>query len=76
MATSTAAVQRGTSYFIQGGYFGENTILKLLSFGGKQRTGIAWNGLSPEEEAVYGRRYNLRWAYESRQHTSRCSLPI
>ena len=48
----------GTSYFIQGGYFGENTILKLLSFGGKQRTGIAWNGLSPEEEAVYGRRYN------------------
>lgn len=48
----------GTSYFIQGGYFGENTILKFLSFGGKQRTGIAWNGLSPEEEAVYGRRYN------------------
>lgn len=48
----------GTSYFIQGGYFGENTILKLLSFGGKQRTGISWNGLSPEEEAVYGRRYN------------------
>lgn len=48
----------GTSYFIQGGYFGENTILKLLSFGGKQHTGIAWNGLSPEEEAVYGRRYN------------------
>ena len=48
----------GTSYFIQGGYFGETTILKLLSFGGKQRTGIAWNGLSPEEEAVYGRRYN------------------
>ena len=36
----------GTSYFLQGGYFGENTILKLLSFGGKQRTGIAWNGLS------------------------------
>ena len=48
----------GTSYFLQGGYFGENTILKLLSFGGKQQTGIAWNGLSPEEEAVYGRRYN------------------
>ena len=48
----------GTSYFVQGGYFGENTILKLLSFGGKQRTGIAWNGLSPEGEAVYGRRYN------------------
>ena len=48
----------GTSYFIQGGYFGENTILKLLSYGGKQRTGIAWNGLSPKEEAAYGRRYN------------------
>ena len=48
----------GTSYFLQGGYFGENTILKLLSFGGKQRTGIAWNGLSATEEATYGRRYN------------------
>ena len=48
----------GTSYFVQGGYFGENTILKLLAFGGKQRTGIAWNGLSPEDEAKYGRRYN------------------
>lgn len=48
----------GTSYFLQAGYFGDQTLLKFLAFGGKQRTGIAWNGLSPEEEAVYGRHYN------------------
>lgn len=49
---------KGDSYFLQAGYFGERSILKLLAFGGKQRTGIAWNGLSPEDEAKYGRRYN------------------
>lgn len=48
----------GRSYFVQGGYFGESTIVKLLAFGGKQRTGVAWNGLEPDQEAIYGRRYN------------------
>ena len=48
----------GRSYFIQGGYFGEKTILKFLAFGGKQHTGIAWNGLSAKDEAKYGRTYN------------------
>lgn len=48
----------GTSYFLQGGYVGELTTLRFLAFGGKQRTGIAWNGLSPADEAKYGRRYN------------------
>ncbi len=47
-----------TSYFAQAGYFDHNTVLKLLSFGGKEVTGIAWNGISPEQEAKYGRRYN------------------
>ena len=48
----------GRSYFVQGGYFGEKTILKFLAFGGKQHTGIAWNGLSAKDEAKYGRTYN------------------
>ena len=49
---------KGDSYFLQAGYFGERSVFKLLAFGGKQRTGIAWNGLSPEDEAKYGRTYN------------------
>ena len=48
----------GTSFFLQGGYLGDRTIVKLLAFGGKQRTGIAWNGLEPWQEALYGRTYN------------------
>ena len=48
----------GTSYFLQGGYFADETIVKLLAFGGKQRTGIAWNGITSKEETKYGRTYN------------------
>lgn len=46
------------SYFAQVGYFGTNTAVKFVTFGGKEITGIAWNGLSAEDEALYGRRYN------------------
>lgn len=46
------------SYFVQAGHFGENTVIKLLSFGGEEKTGIAWNGLKPSDEAKYGRTYN------------------
>lgn len=60
--TSDGYVDRGsvdlTSYFVQAGYFKGNTILKYLSFGGKEITGIAWNGISPKDEASLGRRYN------------------
>lgn len=47
-----------SSYFVQAGYFNERTVLKFISFGGKEVTGIAWHGISPEVEAKYGRRYN------------------
>ncbi len=60
--TSDGYVERGSvdlgSYFVQAGYFGANTVVKFLSFGGKEVTGIAWNGLSSSDEAKYGRRYN------------------
>lgn len=46
------------SYFVQAGYFNDNTVLKFISFGGKERTGIAWNGISKSDEAKYGRTYN------------------
>ena len=37
------------SYFVQGGYFGENTTIKLISFGGKEKTYHAWDGISKEQ---------------------------
>ena len=37
------------SYFLQGGYYGENTTLKLIAFGGKEKTYHAWDGISREQ---------------------------
>lgn len=60
--TSDGYVDRGDvdldSYFVQAGYFGGNTIIKFMSFGGKEVTGIAWNGLKLSDGEKYGRTYN------------------
>ena len=45
------------SYFLQGGYFGENTIVKFITFGGKEQTYHAWDGIS-REELTTNRTYN------------------
>ncbi len=47
----------GLGYFVQGAYLGDKMIIKLLSFGGKEKTGIAWWGLRPEHEQ-FGRTFN------------------
>lgn len=46
------------SYYLQAGYFTGNSMLKFVTFGGKERTGIAWNGISPSDIDKYGRRFN------------------
>lgn len=33
------------SYFLQGAYVGDNTLIKVLSFGGNEKTYQAWNGI-------------------------------
>lgn len=45
------------SYFAQVAYYGRSTSVKALSFGGKQRTYMAWNGLTAEQMAT-DRTYN------------------
>ena len=45
------------SYFIQGEYFGENTVVKLISFGGNEKTYHAWDGIS-REDLKSNRTYN------------------
>ena len=37
------------SYFLQGGYFGGNTSVKFITFGGKEKTYHAWDGISREQ---------------------------
>ena len=46
------------SYFLQAGYFGENTMVKFITFNGIEETYHAWNYTSKYEQSLYGRRYN------------------
>lgn len=46
------------SYFLQGGYFSDNTVVKLITFNGTEKTYHAWNYTSKYEQSKYGRRYN------------------
>ena len=46
------------SYFIQAGYFGDNTVVKFITFNGEEETYHAWNYTSKYEQSLYGRTYN------------------
>lgn len=45
------------SYFLSGAYYGENSLLRLNVFSGKERTFQAWNGINDEKLAT-DRRFN------------------
>ena len=59
--TSDGYIQRAwvdmKSYYFSGGYFNGNTALKFITFGGKEKTYQAWNGVSAENLAT-DRTYN------------------
>lgn len=46
-----------TSYFLQGGYYAENTRIKFITFGGNEKTYHAWDGIS-KEDLKNNRKYN------------------
>ncbi|MCM1310038.1 MAG: TonB-dependent receptor [Bacteroides sp.] len=52
------------SYFGQAAYTADNTLLRFLAFGGKERTYMAWDYASKEEMKEYGRRYNPCGQYD------------
>ena len=64
---SDGYIERGStdlkSYMAQVGYYGTNTKIKLLSFGGAAKTYLTYNGVSRDEMADYGRRYNSSGKY-------------
>ncbi len=64
---SDGYIDRGStdlkSYMFQAGYYGGNTMLKLVSFGGKAKTYLTYNGVTKEDMALYGRRYHTSGQY-------------
>lgn len=46
------------SYYLQGGYYNNNSSVKFITFAGEEQTYHAWNYASKEEMEKYGRRYN------------------
>jgi iron complex outermembrane receptor protein len=46
------------SYFLQAGYFGDNTVVKFITFNGVEETYHAWDYSSKYEQSIYGRRFN------------------
>ena len=66
---SDGYIDRGStdlkSYMFQAGYYKGNTMLKLVSFGGKAKTYLTYNGVSKEDMALYGRRYHDSGQYKT-----------
>jgi len=46
------------SYFLQAGYFGDNTVVKLITWNGQEQTYHAWDYSSKYEQSLYGRTFN------------------
>lgn len=51
------------SYFLQGTYVGNTTLIKALVFGGTEKTYQSWNGLEDPEKLKYNRTYNTSGEY-------------
>ncbi len=64
--TSDGYIERASvdmkSWYFTGGYYGEKTTLKLITFGGNEKTYQAWNGVSVENMAT-NRRFNELGVY-------------
>ena len=57
------ASTRLNSYFLQGGYFNDNTVVKFITFNGTEKTYHAWDYASKADMKKYGRRYNPSGKY-------------
>ncbi|WP_425076672.1 TonB-dependent receptor [Psychroserpens sp. S379A] len=52
------------SYFLQGSYVDDNTLIKAVLFGGKEVTYQSWNGLEDLDKLKNDRTYNTAGEYE------------
>lgn len=53
------------SYMFQAAYMDTNSMLKLVSFGGKSKTYLTYNGVTPEEMDKMGRTYHTSGQYKT-----------
>lgn len=53
------------SYLFQGAYYGDRATLKFVSFGGKAKTNLSYNGATKDEMRLNGRRYNSSGMYST-----------
>ena len=59
------------SYLLQAGYFGDNTMVKFITFNGMEETYHAWNYTSKYEQSLYGRTYNSCGEYNDAEGNTR-----
>ena len=52
------AATKLNSYLLQAGWFGDNTVVKVITWNGIEETYHAWNYTSKYEQSLYGRTYN------------------
>ena len=52
------AATKLNSYFLQAGWFGDNTVVKFITWNGEEETYMAWDYTSKYEQSINGRRYN------------------
>ena len=57
------------SYFLQGGYMDDNTVVKLITFNGTEQTYHAWDYASKADMKRYGRTYNPSGYYTAADGT-------
>lgn len=51
------------SYFLQGAYLNENTLVRFITFNGTEKTYHAWDYASKDQMKAYGRRFNPSGQY-------------
>ena len=57
------ATSRLGSYFLQAAYYGQSTMVKFITFNGKEKTYMAWDYASKKDMERYGRTYNPSGGY-------------
>jgi len=53
------------SYMLQAGYFKGGSMLKFVSFGGKTKTYLSYDGVTPEDLETYGPTYHTSGQYKT-----------
>lgn len=59
------------SYFAQGGYYSPKTMIKIIAFGGAEKTFQAWYGVDSATISAYGRKHNWAGLYWDGNGTER-----